>query len=230
MIIEWEPIVAKLEADISRLTERKARSGEVQHQDIQDRIDARREVIFAINDLEAVHLGRFERDYEGMKPYLPAECKAFLDIGCGSGRVAEHLCRHYGGKPIVHLLDGDQRVEPVGKEQVGFETSTHPWNDRSVAIKHVQSYFPLATVVGHPPDPDLTIPVDLIVSTLSWGHHYGVDRYLGLALRSLRPGGRLILDVRSETGGLKQLTSGGFRLIATLPEKTVKCRRHVLER
>jgi len=46
------------------------------------------------------------------------------------------------------------------------------------------------------PDPGLTLPVDLILSLLSCGFHYPVDTYAGLIDRSLRKGGRVILDVR----------------------------------
>ena len=51
----------------------------------------------------------------------------------------------------------------------------------------------------HRIDPDTTIPCDVMISLLSWGFHYPVSTYSDLAVRSLRSGGTLILDVRKGT-------------------------------
>jgi SAM-dependent methyltransferase len=180
-------------------------------------------------------LSRFTRDMEGMGPWLPARIDSFLDIGCGSGRLAVLLAQHYGGAVDVHLIDGDRRVEAFGKEQVGYAPTTPPWNDRAAAAELVRAKVPAARVFDYPPDPRLTIPVDLIVSTKSWGHHYGADVYLGLARRSLRPGGRIIMDLRDSThdpragDGLGVMKAGGFRVVVELERTTVKTCRTVLE-
>ena len=41
----------------------------------------------------------------------------------------------------------------------------------------------------------------LMVSLISWGFHYPIATYLNLVVERLNEGGRLILDVRRESGG-----------------------------
>ncbi len=52
---------------------------------------------------------------------------------------------------------------------------------------------------------DLPQQVDLVISLISWGFHYPVATYLDRTHELLKPGGRLILDVRKGTGGLEEI-------------------------
>ena len=64
---------------------------------------------------------------------------------------------------------------------------------------------------GHPApfDPDagwwLPEALDLVISLISWGFHYPVAVYADQVREILRPGGRVILDVRKGTDGREQL-------------------------
>lgn|SRR3990167_4542347 len=134
--------------------------------------------------------GRYERTFLAIKPWLPARAHDFLDIGCGTGGIAMHVARHYG-TATAHLIDGMEEGVPGA-----WRTDGKPWRDIRVALQGFAKHCPGITVRGWPPDPLLTIPCELLYSTCSWGHHYPIETYLGLAFRSLKPGGTLIVDLR----------------------------------
>jgi len=45
--------------------------------------------------------------------------------------------------------------------------------------------------------------IDVVISLISWGFHYPVETCLDRVHEMLNPGGRLILDVRKQTGGVE---------------------------
>ena len=161
-----------------------------------------------------------------IKPWLPAKVEALLDIGCGLGGIDIYLARHYD--PVtVHLMDGDGKIE---NRAVGFLQGTQAWADVRVAEDLVRDNVPAScVVVSHVADPSLTLPVDLIVSLKSWAHHYPAKVYMGLAKRSLRPGGRIIVDVRKNTDGEAAFNKAGFKRVGRVAENK-KCERLVFER
>lgn len=167
-----------------------------------------------------------------LQPWLPSTVSDILDIGCGNcPRLDVHLARHYGGAATMHLLDGDRRIPPIGKEQVGFRQSTKAWKDRFAGVAYLRDRVPDCRIVDHPPDPQRDIPCDLIVSFRAWGHHFPIGAYLDLARFSLRPGGRIVVDIRAGTDGLDVLRDGGFELISpNLELRSLKCGRWVLAR
>jgi len=141
-------------------------------------------------------------DYELIKPFLPEKGQATLDIGCGMAGIDVLLWRHYRN-PIIHLLDGTGDT-PV---RVLYQPAMAPYNSMAVARQLLEGNgVPGDHIVEWAPDPALTLPqCDLIVSLLSWGFHYPVSTYLALVERCLRPGGRLIIDLRRGQGGLDEL-------------------------
>lgn len=174
---------------------------------------------------------RVEADYRAMKPWLPESVSDILDIGCGFPLIDVWLARHYGEAVTIHLMDGEKRIRPLGKEQVGFQEKTIPWKSRHIAVKTMKQDVPGCKVEGHQPDPKITIPCDLIISRRAWGHHFPIRTYVNLADRSLRKGGRVILDVRIGRDSPAVLEKRGFRVLAdNLELRSVKCRRIVLER
>jgi hypothetical protein len=71
----------------------------------------------------------------------------------------------------------------------------------------------LAPNLDHAPDGGL----DLVLSTISWGFHYPLSTHLPQVAAKLRPGGRIIVDLRtanaeSETAAL--LSIGGRILLS----------------
>lgn len=179
---------------------------------------------------EALH-ARVKADYEAMKPWLPRGVSDILDIGCGYPLIDTWLARHYGEGVTVHLMDGEARIRPKGKEQVGFQKNTKPWKSRHAAVEFMRQEVPECRVHGHAADPSLTIPCDLIISRRAWGHHFPVAIYADLAARSLRKGGRIILDVRLGRDSPAPLEKRGFRILSDkLEVRSIKCQRLVLSR
>jgi hypothetical protein len=145
------------------------------------------------------YCARALKTYALMRPHLPAHGKpvTVLDIGCGWAGLDICLARHYADRPVrVLLMDGE--VFPEGRVKLAsYHPDCTPWHDANDAASHLRTAGIAAEAV--PPDPSLTLPADVIVSTRSWGHHYPVDVYLPLAVRSLREEGRLFLDLRAHT-------------------------------
>jgi len=123
-----------------------------------------------------------------------------LDIGCGLGGMSALIAHHCGG--MLHLMDGTGWAD----RRTGFGPDMDAFNDMHLTAEMMR----LNGVARYKPWPigaaDIP-PVDNIVSLLSWGWHYPVETYLPLARRILRPGGRLILDIRA--GTLGRHTLGG---------------------
>lgn len=167
------------------------------------------------------------RDFATIEPWLPGQTSgwAVLDIGAGLGGVDIVIARSRAVS-WVHIIDGDGTAAP----QSSFRVESRAWADREIARSLIEANAPKDTlIVAHPPDPAETIPADLIISLKSWGHHYPVDVYLGLARRSLRVGGRIIIDIRKRRGGgLAAMQAGGFRCVGKAHE-TPKCERLVFE-
>ncbi len=153
-------------------------------------------------DLKQLYAEDVARDYELMKPCLPAKAAATLDIGCGMAGIDALLWRHYGN-PVVNLLDGTGDSDV----RILFHQTMSPYNSMPVARQLLEGNgVPADRIVEWAPDPALSLPqCDLVLSLLSWGFHFPVATYLPLVERCLRPGGRLILDVRKGVGGLDEL-------------------------
>lgn len=166
---------------------------------------------------------RFERTFNEMRPWLPDTVSAFLDIGCGTGAIAIHIARHYR-TACAHLIEGSEDAA-----HGAWHTDGKPWRDVRGALAAFEKHCPEISVRAWPPDPNLTILCELIYSTCSWGHHYPIETYLGLATRSLRPGGTLIVDLRigspAEHG--QEMLAKHFARAGTIPAPGKKYLRTV---
>ena len=170
-------------------------------------------------------LGRYELTFQSMRPWLPTGLVLnFLDIGCGTGGVAMLVTHHYPGA-TAHLMDGD-----AAGEKFSYRADGKPWADVGMALGLFSKYLPGRAVRAWPPDPEAKVPpCDLIYSNCSWGHHYPISTYLGLACRSLRPGGTLIVDLRigplGEAG--RTALARHFEPVATIDQHGKKYQRTV---
>ncbi|MCC7486077.1 MAG: hypothetical protein IT529_13975 [Burkholderiales bacterium] len=153
-------------------------------------------------DLKAAYAADVARDFEMIRPHLPARADATLDIGSGMAGIDVLLWRHYGN-PVVNLLDGTGHTEV----RVLFHEAMSPYNSMAVArLLLEENGVPGERIVEWPPDPDASVPrCEFVLSLLSWGFHYPVAAYLTLVERCLAPGGRVLLDVRKDTDGLDLL-------------------------
>lgn len=166
---------------------------------------------------------RYGRTFLSMRPFLPETCADFLDIGCGIGGVAMLVARHYP-TATAHLIDGEAEGE-----RYSYRPDGKPWASVGVALRLFAGHMPGRTVRAWPPDPALTVPCELIYSNCSWGHHFAIDTYLGLARRSLRPSGILITDLRRREIGEhgRDALRTCFEHVADIPEAGKKYVRTV---
>jgi SAM-dependent methyltransferase len=167
-----------------------------------------------------------ERDYNTIKDWILPEYRSVLDIGSGLGGV-DILIGNETNIRTINIMDGDGTVEKTSS----YRDDTSAWCDRKIAWDLISRNVPFECIVkDYPPDSSLTIPVDLVISLKSWGHHYPVAVYLPLVERSLAPGGRVIMDIRHRRGnGLQYMQDHGFQRIGATYE-TPKCLRMVFER
>ena len=148
-------------------------------------------------------------EYAELRPHLPSQAKAILDIGCGIGGMDAVLYSHYrqsSPSVQVHLLD----KEGTSEVYYGFRDDAAFYNSLDLARA-----FLVAN--GVPDDQVKTFDVsrtgfpaghryDLVVSLLSWGHHYPVSTYLNEVHYALTDDGVLIMDVRRASNGLAELS------------------------
>lgn len=158
--------------------------------------------------------------------------RSILDIGCGLAMVPVILAQRSGIKTI-HLMDGDG----TGEKFADYREIGQPWNDVQTGVDLVRANVPWGVeVIGHQADPAVTIPVDLIVSFKSWGLHYPVETYMGLAARSLREPDVLVIDLHREGEACATLEAAGYRLIHKIGEYGEEARtiipftRHVFQK
>lgn len=164
----------------------------------------------------AAYRSSLERDYNGLRPYLPKRCEFLLDVGSGLGGIDVLLSRHYAnaGAPIVYLLDGIS-------DPPEMHLHRHTFNDADVA-KRFHEVNGSRRVVGVDPAigramPESCVTFDLIVSLGSWGFHYEPRVYLDFVKASCAPSATLILDVRkNKPGWLADLTGAFGRPVAVL--------------
>jgi SAM-dependent methyltransferase len=160
-------------------------------------------------------------EYEGIKNALPDDPKHILDIGCGVAGIDIMLNKHYVAKkqsPHMYLLD---KSELNDKVYYGIEKVAAYYNSLDVAKKLLTSNdvdvsrVHIQEVNDSPIFPGTQF--DLIISLISWGFHYPVNTYLDQAYNILRPGGRLIIDVRKGTDG-EELLKQKFGSVEVLSE------------
>jgi hypothetical protein len=165
------------------------------------------------------------REYEEVKPHLPAVPRVIADIGCGVALFDVLLAWHYEGKvsPRFLLVDKSQK----GKVFYGFEETGAFYSSLEITDR-------IASLNGIAPSDWITIPappralgpphgVDLVISLISWGFHYPVSVYLQKVLDSLSEAGVLILDLRKGTDG-ERLLGESFSKIVVISEDNVKRR------
>ncbi len=162
------------------------------------------------------------REYLEIRPHLPRRAVAILDIGCGVGGIDVLLHRHYG-TPRLYLAD---RTETDDKVYYGFAERGAFYNSfeatrRLLVSNGVPEPALRFREVGEECRLEIPESLDLVISLISWGFHYPVAVYADQVRALLRPGGRVILDVRKETDGKAQLETR-FARVTTISETRKK--------
>jgi SAM-dependent methyltransferase len=164
-------------------------------------------------------------EYQSIKDKLPPEAGKIVDIGCGIAAIDVFLFNHYQNSELELFLIDKTGIEE--KVFYGFKSNAAFYNSMRISEETLcmngvpQDKIRLFDVAR---DPLKGIEnIDRIISLISWGFHYPIDTYLDFALSSLRPGGRLILDVRKGTNGLSALKNS-FSFVEVFQEKEKLCR------
>jgi len=148
-------------------------------------------------------------EYEDIKSWLPGKCSAILDIGCGCGGIDVLLYRHYKCDRRIdfYLLDKTSIAREIYYD---FEERGAFYNSFDVTQRLLfQNGIPTENMHFLEVTPDYRINarvgIDLVISLFSWGFHYPVSTYIDQVHDILRQGGHVIIDIRKNTDGLKEL-------------------------
>lgn len=161
-----------------------------------------------------------QTDYDMIKDYLPKLCENSLDIGCGLSLIDVAIYNHYPDNYYpksrvldIFLLD---KTELDTTKISGFNEEYRGYNSMSAARQ-------IMTENGVPDEKIHTLEVGehdelyekkfhLITSLLSCGWHYDVDTYMDLFEKTLHPEGRIVIDIRHDTGQVEKMKSK-FKLV-----------------
>lgn len=165
---------------------------------------------FGRDRIRAAYAADMADEYAAIRPYLPPDCGAVLDVGCGVAGIDAFLAHHYApAHPDVYLLDRT-RVDPsvyyLFHERGAFYNALGAATELLVAngLDPARLHPLEAGDDGEIPIPG---PVDLVVSLLAWGFHFPVAVYLARVRQILSEHGVVILDARRGTAGLDALRS-----------------------
>ncbi len=179
------------------------------------------EALFTRSRVERLFEADVKAEYESIKPYLPEQAAAILDIGCGVAGIDVKLAEHYKASKQEVTLSLLDKTEMPEKVYYGFEKKGCYYNSLAVAreLLEANGIAPkqiMTQEVGADGQITFTGPFDLVTSLISWGFHYPVKTYLAQVHTLLRSGGVLILDVRKASTGVAEIKKqfGNIKIIA----------------
>ena len=160
------------------------------------------------------YFAEMKTEFASIRPHLPETCAAWMDIGCGIGGIDVLIWEHYAkGRasddcPDVYLLD---KTATAGKVWYGFKNTGAFYNSLPAAKAFLADNGVDAGKIHTLEASDdnaiaMDRSLDLVLSLISWGFHYPVETYLDRVHALLRPHGRLLIDVRTDTDGFARIT------------------------
>jgi SAM-dependent methyltransferase len=169
------------------------------------------------------------RDFRSIEAALPPTVANVLDIGCGLAAIDVLISRHFSkpSPPSLFLADFEETNTSL---DYSFGISHSRYNSFVVARELLlDNGIPLETLHMISPEEigrNRDLPCfDLVISTLAWGFHFPVESYSQAVSDVMADGGRLILDIRTNTVGIEQL--GRYFHVAQILEKN-ESRQRVL--
>lgn len=134
-------------------------------------------------------------EYAEVAPLMAeARPRRIADIGCGYAMF--DLFAHRATGATLLLID----IEKNDRRHFGFDAQAAGYSNLSVARSFLEANgvdpARIETINPAGAPLDAAGPVDLAVSFLSCGFHYPVSAYAAFFRESVRPGGRIILDLR----------------------------------
>ena len=161
-------------------------------------------------------------DWAETVKYHPGEVRSVLDLGCGLGGYDVFLHRTYS--PNLYMLDRNEWSDVVG---YGYSKTPSAY----CHFVDVQTFMAANDV--SPSAYTLTVdlfdamaPLDMVVSFVSWGFHYPIAAYLDRVAPLMRPGARLIIDLRTShaSEAFDQIRAAIGRSVAVMAGvKHVRC-------
>lgn len=167
-------------------------------------------------------------EYEALRPVLAALApRRIADIGCGYGFFDLFAARDLGAEVV--LID----LEQNDRRHFGFQAEGAAYSRlaRARALLEANRIAPSAIVTVNPgrEDPCVRGPVDLAVSFLSCGFHYPVSTYAAYFAEAVRPGGAIVLDLRTATAETQAAELGALGPVEDLASPN-KARRVLVRR
>lgn len=122
-----------------------------------------------------------EQDFLQIEPHLPSEVNSILDIGCGMAGIDVFLKRKYPNARL-ELLDGEG-----SRVTYGFSQSCKPYSSRA-ATESMLLANGVKCDLWHDSGTKEELKADLVISLISWGFHYPLDKYKvsGFCIADLR--------------------------------------------
>lgn len=156
------------------------------------------------------YLDQMETEYSELRPFLPEDASSILDIGCGMAGIDLFLWEHYRDQsPTITLFD---KSEVSDELYYRFYENAAFYNSLDTARENLtNSGIPgenVRTVEASPENLRELNDVDFCLSLYSWGFHYPVKTYIDEITEVLSADGRVILDLRKETGEVTKDTDG----------------------
>ncbi len=170
-----------------------------------------RTVLVNVPSVEDYYFKDLEIQYTSIRQFLPANATNVLDIGCGMGGIDYHISKHYNHNIDIHLLDKSGTSSEI---YYGFDDEATYYSSLPLAKEFLTDNMsvPANRIKTHDmltePFPS-DVRFDFVVSFISWGFHYPIREYLDKVLNTLNKNGVMIVDVRTETDGYRQLEKIG---------------------
>lgn len=149
-------------------------------------------------------INNINKEFKLMLEYLPEKCKSILDIGCGIGGIDVLLHKAYGN-PKILLMDKSEISKKLhyGYHETGASYNCFQATRELMDANKVKNYDIIDVSKGKLP---IFENVDLIISLLSCGYHYPLDKYLDYIETVLSEDGTLIIDCRQKMDGITVLS------------------------
>ena len=145
------------------------------------------------------------KEFNLMLPFLPVICNKILDIGCGVAGIDVLLSEEYS-QPEIYLLDSNHRS--TNNIVYGFDHGEFYYNSflatNDMMVQNGISKYHIMNLNTGLVNIDNN-SIDIVISLLSCGYHYPVEKYLTEINRILSRDGVLIIDVRENTDGIDKI-------------------------
>ncbi len=144
-----------------------------------------------------------EKEFMVIKDYLPTKINTILDIGCGVAGIDIFLSRYYDNNIKIFLIDKteiDKNVYYYFKKRGSFYNSLQISREM-LENSGVNKQNIMLQEANDKNEINFKNTFDIVISLISWGHHYPVSTYLDQVYNKMNKKGILILDIRKNTAG-----------------------------